>query len=96
VAAAAARDKNDKEDITLPNHSKGSWFMFNNQPLSEVFDELQSVYNVRIVYKQTDLRKMYFIGKFDASDSLNVILSRMATLYHLKIIRDQDKYTISK
>jgi len=93
VAAAAA---GDKEDITLPNHSKGSWFMFNNQPLSEVFDELQSVYNVRIVYKETDLHKMYFIGKFDASDSLNVILSRMATLYHLKIIRAQDKYLISK
>ena len=93
VAAAAA---GDKEDITLPDHSKGSWFMFNNQPLSEVFDELQSVYNVRIVYKETDLHKMYFIGKFDASDSLNVILSRMATLYHLKIIRAQDKYLISK
>ncbi|HEY4290470.1 MAG TPA: FecR domain-containing protein [Puia sp.] len=93
VAAAAARDK---EDITLPDHSKGSWFMFNNQPLSEVFDELQSVYNVGIVYKETDLHKMYFIGKFDASDSLNVILSRMATLYHLKIIHEQDKYLISK
>jgi ferric-dicitrate binding protein FerR (iron transport regulator) len=93
VAAAAARNK---EDITLPDHSKGSWFMFNNQPLSEVFDELQSVYNVRIVYKETDLHKMYFIGKFDASDSLNVILSRMATLYHLKIIRKQDKFIISK
>ncbi|HXO77471.1 MAG TPA: FecR domain-containing protein [Puia sp.] len=93
VAAAAARDR---EDITIPDHSKGSWFMFNNQPLSEVFDELQSVYNVRIVYKPADLHKMYFIGKFDSSDSLNVLLSRMATLYHLKIIREQDKYIISK
>ncbi|HTI94780.1 MAG TPA: FecR domain-containing protein [Puia sp.] len=93
VAAAAPRDN---EDITIPDHSKGSWFMFNNQPLSEVFDELQSVYNVRIKYKAADLHKMYFIGKFDTSDSLHVILSRMATLYHLKVIREQDKYTISK
>ena len=70
--------------------------MFNNQPLSEVFDELQSVYNVRIVYRTADLHKMYFIGKFDTSVSLNVLLSRMATLYHLKIIREQDKYIIGK
>lgn len=94
VSTAAA--DGDKEEITLPDHSNGSWFMFNNQPLSEVFTQLQGVYNVRIDFNAADLHKMYFIGKFDKSDSLNVILNRMAMLYHLKVTRKQDKYIISK
>lgn len=96
AAATRSKEVTHQEDIALPERSNGTWFMFNNQPLSEVFDELQSVYNVRIAYKESDLHKMYFIGKFDASDSLSVILSRMATLYRLKIVRDPEKYIISK
>jgi transmembrane sensor len=86
----------DKDDPTMPENFKGSWFMFNNQTLPEVFDQLENIFNSEIVYSKRDLQKMYFIGKFDKSDSLENILKNMGNLYHLKVTRENNKFLISK
>jgi hypothetical protein len=41
-----------KQGVDNPSmpHKEGSWYMFNNQPLIEVFDELEQMFNVHIVY----------------------------------------------
>jgi ferric-dicitrate binding protein FerR (iron transport regulator) len=84
------------ENIEMPEDFKGTWFMFNNQPLPDVFDQLQALYNVEIKYNRRDLDKMYFIGRFDQTDSIEKILEKISLLHELKISRNHDKYSVSK
>lgn len=84
------------ENIEVPDNYKGSWFMFNNQPLPDVFDQLRALYGVDIKYNRRDLDKMYFIGKFDQTDSINQILKKIALLYQLKVSRHDNKYTVTR
>jgi hypothetical protein len=70
--------------------------MFNNQPLKEVFDQLSAVYEVKIDYQNADIDKMYFIGRFDESDSIATILKRISILHRLKLTRVNNKYVVSR
>lgn len=96
---AAKKGTRDDRSITdqpsLPV-DKGSWYMFNNQPLTQVFKQLEEMYGVEIVYAEADLEKMYFIGKFSKSDSVNVILNQIAALNNLTVTRQNNKYTITR
>jgi ferric-dicitrate binding protein FerR (iron transport regulator) len=74
---------------------KGSWYMFNNQPLAQVFKQLEEMYGVEIVYTEADINKMYFIGKFSKNDSVSTILSQIASLNNLTVTRQNNKYTIA-
>ncbi|HEX8677818.1 MAG TPA: FecR family protein, partial [Segetibacter sp.] len=70
---------NKREPIPIDNPSvpklgKGSWYMFNNQPLEQVFNQLESMFNVDIVYTRKDISKIYFIGTFNITESLEGIL----------------------
>lgn len=69
--------------------------MFNNQSLVQVFDQLEEMYNADIQYSKRDVRNMYFIGKFDKSDSFDNILSQVASLNNLKLIKTKDRFIIS-
>ncbi|MDB5247467.1 MAG: FecR family protein [Segetibacter sp.] len=81
---------------SLPQNTRGSWFMFNNQPLRVVFDELQNMYDVEIIYSKKDISNMYFIGKFVRGDSLERILKQVATLNNLNVIKKNNKYIITR
>lgn len=81
---------------SIPQNTKGSWYMFNNQPLSQVFDQLAEMYNVPITYEKNDLQNMYFIGRFDKADSLEVILKQIGILNNLTIARNDKGFAISK
>jgi len=94
--ALAGKQEQQIENIEVPDNYSGSWFMFNNQPLPDVFDQLQALYGVDIKYNRRDLDKMYFIGKFDQTDSINQILKKIAVLYQLKVSRHDNKYTITR
>jgi transmembrane sensor len=85
-----------KENPSIPHYDKRSWFMFNNQALSEIFDALGEMYHVKIVYAKKDVKDMYFIGTYDRSDSLNKILNQIALLNHLKVTRSKDTFKIEK
>jgi len=80
----------------LPENRKGSWYMFNNQSLAQVFDELRSIYNTEIVYSRSDIRNLYFAGRFDKSDSLYTILSQIASLNNLRVARKNNKFIITR
>jgi transmembrane sensor len=75
---------------------KGSWYMFNNQPLAQVFKQLEEMYGVAIVYSAADIEKMYFIGKFSKTDSVGAILNQIASLNNLTVTRENNKYIIRK
>jgi ferric-dicitrate binding protein FerR (iron transport regulator) len=93
---AVASQSRKSEEIALPEDFKGSWIMFNNQPLKEVFDQLSAVYEVEIDYSKADIGKMYFIGRFDEKDSIATILKRISILHQLKLTRVNNKYIVSR
>lgn len=84
------------DDPSLPENEKGSWYMFNDQPLASVIDQLAALYNVRIFYKEKDIQKIYFTGKYERTESLDVILNRIAVINDLKVIKKDSAYLISK
>ncbi len=101
--------KVNKIEVVNKSHSKfikstnesaiansGNWYMFNNQPLSEVFKQLEDLYNEKIVFNKQDLKGMTFIGKLDKSDSLHNILHSIGILNNLVITQKADAYYISK
>jgi len=84
------------DDPSLPKNNGGTWFMFNNQSLPQIFDQLELIYNVEIVYNRKDVDKLYFIGKFDKKDSLDYILRSIVTLNNLTLSKKESKYIIHK
>jgi ferric-dicitrate binding protein FerR (iron transport regulator) len=85
-----------KDSPSIPHHNKGSWFMFNNQPLSEIFDALSEMYDARIVYAKKDVKNKYFIGTYDKSDSLEKILKQIALLNNLRVTKQNDTFRIEQ
>lgn len=84
------------ESPAIPHYDKRSWFMFNNQPLNEIFDALADMYDRKIVYQKKDVKEMYFIGTYDKSDSLEKILKQIALLNNLTLTKQNDTFKIEK
>ena len=82
----------------LPGHpdSLSNWYMFNNQALADVFDQLSILYNIDIQYSSEDLRNKYFIGKLEKKDSLNKIMRDIALLNHLSVTVLDGRYVVRK
>jgi len=76
--------------------SISNWYMFNNQTLAEVLDQLSAIYNTDIVYTPEDIRNKYFIGKLERKDSLGEILQDIALLNHLSVISLNGKFIVRK
>lgn len=85
-----------KDNPSLPKNKEGSWYMFNNQSLPEIFDELENMFGVDIVYRKKELERLYFIGKFEKTDSLDYILRNIAMLNNLSLSKQKSQYTIRK
>jgi len=80
---------NDKASVT-------NWYMFNNQALAKVFDQLEAIYNVKIEYNKTAIRGMNFIGKIEKNDSIAFILKDIGIVNNLSVTRQGDIYIITK
>lgn len=94
TAKKATRDERSTADQPSLPVDKGSWYMFNNQPLAQVFKQLEEMYGVEIVYAEAEIQKMYFIGKFSKNDSVNNILKQIASLNNLTVSVHNNTYTI--
>lgn len=73
-----------------------NWFMFNNQNLAQVFDQLSAIYNVKIDYAAADLKNMNFIGKIEKTDSIETILNDIALLNNLSVVKNESGFSIRK
>lgn len=98
---AVVKNSNKKETLPIENPSvphlgKGTWYMFNNQPLWQVFDQLEDMFKVDIVYRKKDISKSYFIGTFNITDSLDDVLKQIAGLNNLKVVKKNNKIIISR
>lgn len=85
-----------KENPSIPQ-SQGSWYMFNNQTLAQVLDQLSEMFDVKIQYQQQDVRNIYFTGKYNRTDSLETILKDIGILHKLTINKlDDSTFIITK
>lgn len=89
-------DEKSRDNLSIPENTESPYFMFNNQRLSRVIDDLAALYNVKIIYNKKDLQNIYFTGKYEKSESLEVILNRIGTLNKLTISKNNDVFIISK
>ncbi|MEI6950462.1 FecR family protein [Paraflavisolibacter sp. H34] len=84
------------ESPSLPQNAEGSWYMFNNQSLEDVFHQLAALYNAKIIFTKKDVTNIYFTGRYSKSDSLETILKRIGILHDLKITKQDTAFLISK
>jgi hypothetical protein len=89
-------EKLSQDNPSIPQNTSGSWFMFNNQSLDQVFNQLAGMYDVKIIYDKKDITNMYFIGKFEKSDSLEYILRQIGILNNLIITRKDSAFVIAR
>jgi hypothetical protein len=74
---------------------KDGCYVFNNYPLDVVFDQLQLIYNTKIIYKKAELANRTFIGKIDKKDPLDHILKSIALLTNFGLHKQGDGFVIS-
>lgn len=88
--------KYDKKEFHEPATAVvPTWYQFEKESLSNVFDQLAAIYNVEISYTKKDLENKYFIGKFEDTRSINAVLETIAEINDLKVERvDATHYTI--
>lgn len=91
-----AKDNQVHDDPSVPKNNAGSWYMFNNQSLPQVFDHLEKMFGVAIEYDRKDMQKLYFIGKFDKKDSLEYILRNITAINNLTLKKQKNKFLIHK
>lgn len=73
-----------------------NWYMFNNQPLTGVLDQLSLLYNQKISYTPEDLNGLSFIGRIDKTDTLETILHLIGRLNNLQVVRELGGFVIKK
>lgn len=91
-----AQDQPVTDSLSIDPNEMGSWYMFNNQSLDQIFDQLQEMFGTKIIYPKTAVMNKYFIGKFDKSDSLINILRKITLLNELKLTKKDNMFIISK
>lgn len=72
----------------------GDCYVFNNYPLDVVFDQLQIIYNTKIIYNRAELGNRSFIGKIDKKDSVYHILQSISLLNNFRLHRQGDSCII--
>jgi transmembrane sensor len=85
-----------RDNPSVPKDDQGSWYMFNNQSLGQVLDQLKALYNVEIVYNKKDIHNIYWTGKYNRSDSLETILKRIGTVHNLTITKKDTAFIITR
>ena len=73
---------------------KDDCYAFNNYPLDVVFDQLQIIYNTKIIYNKAELGNRTFIGKIDKKDPLNHILKSIALLNNFGLHQQGDGFVV--
>ena len=80
----------------MPEARKGSWFMFNNQALDQVFDQLSALYHVNIKYDKKDIKNLYFLAGYNKTDSLETVLREITKVNNLKLTKQNEAFIIAK
>ncbi len=85
VSARVIHLEKDKDDC----------YVFDNYPLDVVFDQLQIIYNTKIIYNKAELGNRTFIGKIDKKDPLDHILNSIALLTKFGLHKQGGSFVVS-
>ena len=100
ITAFAAADRVHKPSKKNKSASSpavpGGSYMFNNQTLAEVLDQLSAMYKVNIQYSKETIGNMYFIGRIDRADPLDKIINDIAVLNKLSVKKRNGVYVLTK
>ncbi len=66
-------------------------FMFRNQPLLEIFAQLERWYDFKIVYENQDIKKMRFTGSAQKARPLNYLLDLITSVTDIQYRDEGDK-----
>ena len=71
-------------------------FVFRNQPLTEIFTQLERWYDFRIIYESPDIRKMRFTGSAEKARPLNYLLDQIQAVTDIQYKYKKDKIILYK
>lgn len=71
-------------------------FMFRNQPLAEIFAQLERWYDFKIIYENPDIAKMRFTGSAEKVRPLNYLLSQIQAVTDIQYKSEGDKIILYK
>lgn len=71
-------------------------FVFRNQPLTEIFAQLERWYDFKIIYKNPEIGKMRFTGSAEKARSLNYLLNQIQAVTDIKYRTEGDKIILYK
>lgn len=87
---------NTTATTNTPDAMVSNWYMFENQELAQVLDQLSAIWNVPIHYNPADLQGLNFIGKIERTDTLVNVLKDIALLNNLTVVNNGKNYSIKK
>lgn len=71
-------------------------FMFRNQPLAEIFAQLERWYDFKIIYENQDIAKMRFSGSAEKVRPLNYLLNQIQAVTDIQYRSEGDKIILYK
>ncbi|WP_298650869.1 FecR domain-containing protein [uncultured Proteiniphilum sp.] len=71
-------------------------FVFRNQPLTEIFAQLERWYDFRIIYESSDIGKMRFTGSAEKVRPLNYLLDQIQAVTDIQYRSEGDKIILYK
>jgi ferric-dicitrate binding protein FerR (iron transport regulator) len=71
-------------------------FVFRNQPLAEIFAQLERWYDFTIVYESPDIGKMRFTGSAEKARPLNYLLQQIQMITDIQYRSERDKIILYK
>lgn len=71
-------------------------FMFRNQPLPEIFAQLERWYDFKIIYENQDIKKMRFTGSALKAKPLNYLLDLITSVTDIQYRDERDKIILYK
>jgi len=81
--------------LPLEKDKDADCYVFNNYPLDVVFDQLQIIYDTKIIYDKAELGNRTFIGKIDKKDPIYNILKSIALLNKFGLHKQGDSFIIA-
>lgn len=94
ASAAVSTDSLSARILHLEK-DKDDGYVFDNYPLDVVFDQLEIIYNTRIIYNRAALGNRTFIGKIDGKDSLYHILKSIVLLNNFGLHKQGDTFEVT-
>lgn len=72
---------------SVKQENKDESYVFNNQTLPDVLEQLSVIYGVPIMYSKADIGKIYFIGRIERNDSVEKTIDDIALLNKLSVTK---------